>query len=168
MLPKILIETMKLSSLSLFALATANALGELLSYYQLNMIVQSFFVSIPGGRTVFLIVVVLFFLFIGTFMDAVPAMILFCPIILPSAAALNISPIILGLIIIVTLALGLVTPPYGLCLLIASSIAKISIEDAFKGTLPYFLSSLAVLAVMILFPDIWLQIPAFLFPALFA
>ena len=119
------------------------------------MIVQSFFVSIPGGRTVFLIVVVLFFLFIGTFMDAVPAMILFCPIILPSAAALNISPIILGLIIIVTLALGLVTPPYGLCLLIASSIAKISIEDAFKGTLPYFLSSLAVLAVMILFPDIW-------------
>ena len=168
MLPKILIETMKLSSLSLFALATANALGELLSYYQLNMIVQSFFVSIPGGRTVFLIVVVLFFLFIGTFMDAVPAMILFCPIILPSAAALGISPIILGLIIIVTLALGLVTPPYGLCLLIASSIAKISIEDAFKGALPYFLSSLAVLAVMILFPDIWLQIPAFLFPALFA
>ncbi len=168
MLPKILIETMKLSSLSLFALATANALGELLSYYQLNMIVQSFFVSIPGGRTVFLIVVVLFFLFIGTFMDAVPAMILFCPIILPSAAALGISPIILGLIIIVTLALGLVTPPYGLCLLIASSIAKISIEDAFKGTLPYFLSSLAVLAVMILFPDLWLQIPAFLFPALFA
>lgn len=166
-LPRILIETMKLSSLSLFALATANALGELLSYYQLNVLVQQFFSNMPGGQLVFLIVVVLFFMFVGTFMDAVPAMILFVPIILPASTALGISPIILGLIIVVTLALGLVTPPYGLCLLIASSISGITIEDAFKGTLPYFLSSLAVLLVMILFPNLWLAIPAALFPGLF-
>ena len=114
-LPAILIETMKMASLSLFALATANALGELLSYYRLNVLAQQFFTSLPGGRFIFLLVVVAFFLFVGTFMDAVPAMILFVPIILPSAVALNLSPIILGLIIIVTLALGLVTPPYGLC-----------------------------------------------------
>ncbi len=166
-LPAILIETMKMASLSLFALATANALGELLSYYQLNVIVRNFFTALPGGRLLFLVVVVLFFMFVGTFMDAVPAMILFVPIILPSAAALNISPIILGLIIIVTLALGLVTPPYGLCLLLASSISGISIEEGFWGTLPYFLSSLAVLLLMILLPDVWLAIPAFFFPALF-
>ncbi len=166
-LPAILIETMKLSSLSLFALATANALGELLSYYQLNVVVQQFFTNMPGGRLVFLLVVVLFFMFVGTFMDAVPAMILFVPIILPSATALGISPVILGLIIVVTLALGLVTPPYGLCLLIASSISGITIEDAFKGTMPYFLSSLTVLALLVLFPNVWLAIPATLFPGLF-
>lgn len=166
-LPSILIETMKLSSLSLFALATANALGELLSYYQLNVVVQEFFTNMPGGSFLFLIVVVMFFMFVGTFMDAVPAMILFVPIILPSATALGISPIILGLIIVVTLALGLVTPPYGLCLLIASSISGITIEDAFKGTMPYFLSSLAVLALLVLFPNAWLAIPATLFPGLF-
>lgn len=166
-LPGILVETMKMSSLSLFALATANALGELLSYYQLNVMVQNFFLGLAGGRLIFLLVVVLFFLFIGTFMDAVPAMILFVPIILPSAAALGISPIILGLIIVVTLALGLVTPPYGLCLLLASSISGIRIEDAFRGTLPYFLSSLAVLLLLILFPEIWLSIPSALFPGLF-
>ena len=166
-LPRILIENMKLSSLSLFALATANALGELLAYYQLNVIVQNFFANMPGGRLVFLLVVVAFFMFVGTFMDAVPAMILFVPIILPSATALGISPIILGLIIVVTLALGLVTPPYGLCLLIASSISGITIEDAFKGTLPYFLSSIAVLALLVLFPNMWLAIPATIFPGLF-
>lgn len=166
-LPGILVETMKMSSLSLFALATANALGELLSYYQLNVMVQNFFFGLAGGRLIFLLVVVLFFLFIGTFMDAVPAMILFVPIILPSATALGISPIILGLIIVVTLALGLVTPPYGLCLLLASSISGIRIEDAFRGTLPYFLSSLAVLLLLILFPEIWLSIPSALFPGLF-
>ncbi len=99
-------------------------------------------------------------------MDSVPAMILFVPIILPSAVALGIDPIILGLIIIVTLALGLVTPPYGLCLLIASSISGITIEESFKGTLPYFLSSLVVLALLVLFSDLWLLIPQTLFPTL--
>ena len=166
-LPVILIETMKMASLSLFALATANALGELLSYYQLNVIAQKLFLSLPGGKGIFLIVTVLFFLFVGTFMDAVPAMILFVPIILPSATALGISPIILGLIVIVTLALGLVTPPYGLCLLLASSISGTTIEEGFKGTLPYFISSLVVLLLLLIFPDFWLAIPKALFPALF-
>ena len=166
-LPAILIETMKMASLSLFALATANALGELLSYYRLNVIAQQFFTSLPGGRFIFLLVVVAFFLFVGTFMDAVPAMILFVPIILPSAIALNLSPIILGLIIIVTLALGLVTPPYGLCLLLACNISGTTIEEGFKGALPYFLSSLVVLFLLILFPNFWLAIPKAIFPALF-
>lgn len=166
-LPGILKETLKLSSLSLFALATANALGELLSYYQLNRYVEKFFTSISGGKIIFLLVIILFFMFIGTFMDAVPAMILFVPIILPSAITLGISPIMLGLIIIVTLALGLVTPPYGLCLLIASSISGITIEESFKGTLPYFLSSVAILLLMVLFSDAVLAVSVFLFPALF-
>lgn len=166
-IPKILVETMKLSSLSLFALAAANALGELLSYYQLNEKVQALFIQIPGGSIVFLVVVVLFFMFVGTFMDAVPAMILFVPIILPSATALGISPIILGLIIIVTLSLGLVTPPYGLCLLLAGSISGLSIEESFKGVLPYFLSSVAVLVLLVAFSDLFLAIPATLFPNLF-
>ncbi len=167
MLPGILVETMKLSSLSLFALATANALGELLSYYQLNIIVQDFFAGMNAGPTIFLIVVVVFFMFIGTFMDAVPAMILFVPIILPVATSLGISPIIMGLIIVVTLALGLVTPPYGLCLLIAASISGITVEDSFKGTLPYFLSSLVVLLSLIFLRDMWLAIPEAVFPNLF-
>ena len=121
----------------------------------------------PGGKLLFLVVVVQLFMFVGTFMDAVPAMILFVPIILPSAAALGISPIILGLIVVVTLALGLVTPPYGLCLLLAGSISGISIEDSFKGVLPYFLSSLAVLVLMMVFSDVFLAIPTALFPNLF-
>lgn len=176
-IPKILIETMKLSSLSLFALATACALGELLSYYQLNEIIKTFFDGLrdsmgSGGgsglsRLVFMLIIILFFTFIGTFMDAVPAMILFVPVILPSANSLGISPILLGLIIIVTLSLGLITPPYGLCLLLAASINKMRIEDAFKGTLPYFLSSLVVLMFMVVFPDIWIAIPKFVFPKLF-
>jgi tripartite ATP-independent transporter DctM subunit len=166
-LPRILIETMKLSSLSLFALATANALGELLSYYRINEIIQGFFTIIPGGSMIFLFVVVLFFLFVGTFMDAVPAIILFIPIILPSSISLGISPIILGLIVIITLALGLVTPPYGLCLLLASSISGITIEKAFKGVLPYLMVSIAVLLILVVFSDFFLAVPKMMFPSLY-
>jgi tripartite ATP-independent transporter DctM subunit len=166
-LPRILIDTMKLSSLSLFALATASALGELMSFYRLNEAVQGFLVNIPGGVTVFLTVVVAFFVFIGAFMDAVPAMILFVPIILPTALNLGICPIIWGLIVVITLALGLVTPPYGLCLLLAASIGGISIERAFKGVLPYLLVSLGVLVILILFPNFFLAISAALFPNLY-
>jgi tripartite ATP-independent transporter DctM subunit len=166
-LPRILIETMKLSSLSLFALATANALGELLSYYRINQIIQGFFTTIPGGSMIFLFVVVLFFLFVGTFMDAVPAIILFIPVVLPSAVSLGISPIILGLIVIITLALGLVTPPYGLCLLLAASISGITIEKAFRGVLPYLLISIAVLLILVVFPGFFLEVPKAVFPGLY-
>ncbi|MDR2797950.1 MAG: TRAP transporter large permease [Treponema sp.] len=166
-LPRILIETMKLSSLSLFALATANALGELMSFYHLNDAVQEFFVALPGGRFIFLLVVVMFFLFVGTFMDAIPALILFIPIILPSAVSLGINAIVLGLICAITLAMGLVTPPYGLCLLLAASIADIPIERAFKGVLPYLLVSLVVLLILVFFPDAFLAIPKGLFPRLY-
>lgn len=166
-LPQILCDTAKQSSLSLFALATACALGELLSYYQLNVIVEKFFLNMPGGSFAFILVTVVFFLFVGTFMDAVPAMILFVPIILPSAKALGISPLILGLIIVITLALGLTTPPYGLCLLIAASISDLSIEESFKGVLPYFFAALGVLAILICFPNVFLAIPQTLFPAAF-
>ena len=166
-IPRILVDTMKLSSLSLFALASACALGELLGYYQLNVAIQDFFSGLAAGKIAFTLIIVLFFLFVGTFMDAVPAMILFVPVILPTALSLGVNPIMLGLIIVVTLALGLVTPPYGLCLLLSASINKMRIEDAFKGTLPYLISSLVILLLMVVFPDVWIAIPTVLFPALF-
>ena len=166
-MPEILIDTLKLSCLSLFALSTANALGELLGYYGISSKIATLFSGVTGGSTVFMIMVILFFLFIGTFMDAVPAMVLFVPVILPTATAMGIDPIHLGIVIIITLALGLVTPPYGLCLLIAGSIANLSIEESFKGVLPYFLVSLLVLLLIAFLPDVFLGIPKAINPSIF-
>ncbi|NCB00806.1 MAG: TRAP transporter large permease [Spirochaetia bacterium] len=166
-LPGIVKETLKLSSLSLFALSTANALGELLGYYNVSTKAGQFFLSIPGGATFFMFIVIVFFLFIGTFMDAVPAMILFVPIILPAALALGVDPIHLGLVIIMTLALGLVTPPYGLCLLIAGSISGLSIERSFRGVLPYFLVGIIVLFFVAFFPGLIMGIPKMINPLMF-
>ncbi|MGL4944853.1 MAG: TRAP transporter large permease [Fusobacteriaceae bacterium] len=167
MLPQIIKETLKLSSLSLFALATANALGELLGYYNITALVSNIFLSIPGGSVLFIIVLILFLLFIGTFMDSVPAMILFVPVVLPAAKILGIDPVHLGLIFTITLSLGLVTPPYGLCLLIAGSIADITVERSFKGIAPYLLVSVLVLLFVAFCPQIIIGVPKFLNPAIF-
>jgi len=166
-LPKILMDTLALSSLSLFALACASALGELMSYYQLGTLAQEFFTNNVGTEWMFIIIVILFFLFIGTFMDAIPAMILFVPVILPTALEFGIDPVHLGLIVVITLAIGLITPPYGLCLLLAAKIGDMSIERSFVAVIPYIAIVIIVLLFIAFFPDIAFFIPKAINPGLF-
>ncbi|MCC8191082.1 MAG: TRAP transporter large permease [Planctomycetes bacterium] len=161
-IPGILRETLKLSSLSLFALATASALGELLGYYKVSDYVMGFFSTYISSKHVFMLMVIAFFLFVGTFMDAIPAMILFTPVLLPPAQALGISSIHLGIVTVITLAIGLVTPPYGLCLLIASSIANLSIERALWAVLPYMAALLVILLAVAMVPQIAFFVPTML------
>lgn len=158
-LPDIIKETLKLSSLSLFALATASALGELLGYYKASDHIGAFFAATIASPQVFMLIVIAFFLFVGTFMDAIPAMILFMPVILPTALKLGITSVHLGIVVVITLAIGLVTPPYGLCLLIAGSIADVSIERSLRGVLPYIAADLIILLLVAMFPAIAFFIP---------
>ncbi|MGP4080033.1 TRAP transporter large permease [Pseudalkalibacillus sp. R45] len=166
-LPKILMETLALSSLSLFALAAASALGELLSYYRLGTMAQEFFTNNIGAEWLFILIIIASFLFIGTFMDAIPAMILFVPVILPTALEFGIDPVHLGLIVVITLAVGLITPPYGLCLLLAAKIGDMSIERSFVAVIPYIAIILVVLLFIAFFPDIAFFIPKMVNPGLF-
>ncbi|WP_020006776.1 TRAP transporter large permease [Salinicoccus albus] len=153
-LPKIIFDTLSLSALSLFALATASALGELLSYYQFGAMAQEFFTENVSAKWLFLLLIIGFFLIVGTFMDSIPAMILFVPIILPASEAFGIDPVHLGLIVVITLAVGLSTPPYGLCLLIASKIGDMSVERSFIAVVPYLLIILIVLLLIAFVPGI--------------
>lgn len=161
-LPMILRETLKLSSLSLFALATASALGELLGYYKVADHAAAFFAAYISNPHVFMFVVIAFFLFLGTFMDSIPAMILFVPVLLPIATRIGISPIHLGIVTVMTFAVGLVTPPYGLCLLIASSIANLSIERSLRGVLPYISALMLIILLVAVFPEIAFFVPKLL------
>ncbi|WP_317951441.1 TRAP transporter large permease subunit, partial [Rossellomorea marisflavi] len=166
-LPKIIKDTLALSSLSLFALAAASALGELMSYYQLSVKAQEFFVNNVGAEWVFILIIIAFFLFVGTFMDAIPAMILFVPVILPTANLFGMEPVHLGLIVVMTLAIGLVTPPYGLCLLLAAKIGKLSIEKSFSAVMPYILIVLVVLLFVAFLPEVAFYLPKLINPSLF-
>lgn len=152
-------ETLKLSSLSLFSLAAASALGELMGYYQIARFAENFFSTYIAHRWVFMLFVIALFLFLGTFMDAVPAMILFVPVILPTALSYGIDSVTLGLVVVITVSIGLVTPPYGLCLLLASSIGNLSIEKSFKAVFPYMAIIIAVLLMVALIPGVAMFLP---------
>lgn len=165
-MPKILTDTLALSSLSLFALAAASALGELMSYYQLGIKAQDFFANNISYKWMFILIVIGFFLFIGTFMDAIPAMILFVPVILPTSIAFGMDSVHLGLIVVITLAIGLVTPPYGLCLLLAAKIGNLSVERSLIAVIPYILIIMVVLLFVAFFPSIAFYIPNLLNPDL--
>ncbi len=166
-LPEIFIETITMTAQSLFALATATALGQLLSYYNVSRLVQQFFISHNMNWMIFLVLVILFLLFIGTFMDAIPAMTLFVPVLLPVALSLGITPIHFGLVVVITLAVGLITPPYGICLLIAGSIAKMPVEKSFAAVMPYLTVILIVLLTVAFFPDVILFLPKLIRPEWF-
>jgi TRAP-type C4-dicarboxylate transport system permease large subunit len=104
------------------------------------------------------------FLVVGTFMDGVPAIIILLPITRRLAEVAHINPLHMGAVVCVTIALGLLTPPYGLCTLISCAIGKVEIKDALRPMLPMFLLMLGVVLLMGLSPDVVLFLPRWLVP----
>ena len=104
------------------------------------------------------------FLVVGCFLDAIPAIIIVGTILQPLSQAVGMDPIHFAMIGIVSLAFGLVTPPYGLCLMIACSVAGMRVGDALKDTCIMLMPMLGVLALVILWPSLVLFLPSLISP----
>ena len=159
-----LLDTGKLAGITLFCVGTASVFGWLLAYYQIPRAILSGVDQWGMGpiATGFFIAGV--FLVVGCFLDAIPAIIIVGTILSPMAASAGLDPVHFAMIGIVSLAFGLVTPPYGLCLLIACSIAGIRMTAALKDTMIMLIPMLAVLALVIVWPAMVLLIPSFAAP----
>ena len=99
------------------------------------------------------------FVIVGDFMDAVPAIIIFMPIINKLTELGNIKPLHMGVVIITTLVFGLITPPYGLSLLVASKYVGVGFGKAVIRSLPLYVVFLLTIAFVVLFPDVVLWLP---------
>jgi len=154
-------ESIGLFSLSLLCVAAASLWGWLLAYYEVPQGVVNGLsdAGLLSSQYHIFSAVILIFLVIGTFMDAIPAIIILQPIIGEMATAGGIDPYHMGIVVVLTLAIGLITPPYGLCLLIASDLGGISVGAALRALVPFYMISLAVVAVAVLLPDIILWVP---------
>jgi len=158
-LTKIIGESMALASTSIFCLASASMFSWFLAYYKLPDIIQHFMFSISQDRFVLLLIYNILFLIVGGFLDAIPAILIFLPLLFPTMTALGINPIHLGVITTMNLAIGLVTPPYGLCALLSAKIGKIPDEQAFKAIVPYLAIMVVVLFIVTYIPQIVLFLP---------
>ncbi len=157
-------DTGRLAGVTLFCVGTASAFGWLLAFYQIPEYLLSGVSAWGMGRigTGFFIAAV--FLVVGCFLDAIPAIIIVGAILQPLTQGVGMDPVHFAMIGIVSLAFGLVTPPYGLCLMIACSVAGLRVGDALKDTMIMLLPMLGVLALIIVFPSIVLALPNLVSP----
>jgi tripartite ATP-independent transporter DctM subunit len=160
----VLYQTARLASISLFCIGTASAFGWLLAFYQIPKTVVEFLSRYGADVTSVGLIEAAAFLFIGCFIDAVPAIIIIGPLLWPVAEHVGMHPVHFAIIGVVSLAFGLVTPPYGLCLLIDCHIAGIRVSDALKDVLIVLAPMLLMLIAIILFPEMILFIPRWLMP----
>lgn len=153
-------DTIRLSSLSLFSLVAASLFGYLISFYRVpNLLLSGIDVANP---VIMLALMVGAMLVIGTFMDALPAMAILAPLFMPLVRAAGIHPVHFGLLAVMTLGLGLITPPYGLCLLISAKIGDISITKALGVTTAYLGVMVLLVIIIILVPDLVMFVPRLL------
>lgn len=160
----ILYETGRFASISLFAIGTASVFGWMLSFYNVPRLMVSTMTTLQLGEIGTSLVVAGFFLLFGLFIDAIPTIIILGTVLYPVASAAGIHPIVFAIIGIVSLSFGLVTPPYGLCLLISASIAKVNVVHVLKDVAIILVPMLIILLLIIVYPSIVLWLPELLMP----
>lgn len=164
---ELLYDSLRLSSIVLFAVGTAAIYAWVLSYYKVPAFLVGIMSSFTTSPVVMLLLIVLVFLIAGMFIDAVPAIIIFAPLLRPLADNVGINPIHFAVVGCVTLAYGLITPPYGLCLLITSEIAGINCMTPLKEVGVFLVAMMVVLLLMVFIPDVTLLLPKLFMPNLF-
>ena len=154
-----------LYSLPLAAVAGASAFGWMVAYLRGPDIVAvhiGAFAGTDGAKIMFLLVAL--FVIVGDFIDAVPAIIIFMPIIIKLTQVGDINPLHMGVVIITTLVFGLITPPYGLSLLVASKYVGVGFGKAVVRSLPLYIVFFLTIAFTVLFPDVVLWLPKMFLP----
>lgn len=157
-------ETGRLAGVTLFCVGTASAFGWLLAYYNIPEAILAGVSSWGMGRIATGFFVAAVFLVVGCFLDAIPAIIIVGAILLPLTTGVGMDPVHFAMVGIISLAFGLVTPPYGLCLMIACHVAGMRMADALKDTMIMLLPMLGVLVLVIVWPDVVLLLPRLVSP----
>lgn len=159
-LRRVLLDSGRTSAVILFLLAAAGPFGWLLSEAKVNTGVRDLLLSISHEPIVVLLMINLFLLLVGKILEPLPAMIIFVPTLLPIAEQLHIDPTHFAVIVVLNLMIGLQTPPVGILLFVSSAIGKEPIGAIIVQIIPFVLWSLAVLALIIIFPPLVTWLPS--------
>lgn len=162
--PKVLYDSGRLAAVSLFCIGTASAFGWLLAYFRVPQALVELVSAWGSGPFTVGLLIAGSFLLIGMFIDAIPAIIILGTILLPVSASVGMHPIHFAIIGVMSLAFGLVTPPYGLCLLISAEIGGLKVVKVLKDVAVILLPMLVLLVLVILFPEIVLWLPRLIAP----
>jgi tripartite ATP-independent transporter DctM subunit len=158
-LPGILVRSSETTAVVLLLIGTSMSMSWVMSAEDIPQLISEFMLTLSDNKWVILIVINIILLFVGTFMDITPAVLIFTPIFLPVVTKVGVDPVHFGMIMVVNLCIGLCTPPVGSLLFVGVSIAKISLTQVLRPLLPFFLAMIIALALITLFPEITLFLP---------
>lgn len=158
-LPAIVYRSMLITSTILMVMACANIFSWILGTQQIPQAVGAALTSLTKNPYVFLLLVNLFLLVVGCFLEGIAAIVLIAPILIPVAQALGISQLHFGMVVIMNLMIGLITPPLGLCLFVACSVGKVDFTQLIRASFPFVAVEIAALLIVTYFPFFTLFIP---------
>ncbi len=158
----ILTRSIRTLGIVMILIGTSTAFGWLLAYLKVPALIAHAIFSISDNRIVVLIIINVFLLFMGTLMDMSSLILIVTPILLPVARQIGVDPVHFGVIMILNLGIGLLTPPVGSTLFLGSAISGVSIERITKASLPFFGVMILVLIVVTYFPDFVMFMPRLL------
>jgi len=158
-LPKILVETVITTAAIMLIVSSASLLGWILARERVPQELSELVLGVTSDATMFMVLTALLMLLLGTVIDATAVLVLVVPILLPISARFDVDPIVLGVLVIVSLMIGLLTPPVGTVLYILASVAGTRVGEVFRGVLPFLAPLVVVLVLVIAFPDAVLYLP---------
>jgi tripartite ATP-independent transporter DctM subunit len=161
-LDKLMHRTVRTVAIVMILIGFASGFGYLMALMQLPAQVTAFFTSLSQDKHVILLLVNVMLLALGTLMDMAPLILICTPILLPVVQALGVDPVHFGMIMLVNLGIGLITPPVGSVLFVGCAVGKVKIEEVTRSIWPFYLGLLAVLVLVTYVPAISLWLPGFL------
>lgn len=159
----ILVRSLRTLAIVMALIGVSSAFGWVVSYLQIPAKLTTLLLGISSNKIVLLLLINLILLLMGTMMDMICSILILTPIILPVVAAVGMGPIQLGVVMILNLGIGLITPPVGVLLFVCSAISKRSIEQLTKAMLPFYAVMLAVLLAITFIPAISTALPNFIY-----
>ncbi len=141
----------------------ANVFAYVLTKEQIPTMIANWILSVTTNKFVILLIINIFLLFVGCFMETIAALTILFPVLLPVVTSIGVSPIQFGVMCVLNLVIGLTTPPVGVCLFITSSIGKISIAQGTKAIIPFLICNFVVLLLVTYFPPVTLWLGGLLY-----
>ena len=158
-MPKILLESSKLTCIVVFLIGLSSIMSWILAFTKIPNMIASSILGISSNPIIILLLINLILLVIGTFMDPTPAILIFTPIFLPIVETFGMNPVHFGVVMTFNLCIGCITPPVGAILFTGCKVSKVSIENVIKTLLPYFIVNIAVLLLITFWDQLTLFIP---------
>ncbi len=157
--PKIIFQAVMGTTMIMFIVGAAKVFGWMLTNLEIPHHIGAYIVSLTSSPALFLILMNVLLLVIGTLINASAAVVILTPIFLPVAVQLGIDPLFFGVLMVINLAIGCITPPVGLDLFVASAITKVPLEKVMRASFPYLYALLASLLFFTFCPPVITFLP---------